>query len=74
MNWKRLSVSKQTIRKPQMERFNLTKINKVESRGVQNQVKTPNWFATLDSLDDNLDNNMAHKIINMTINISVKGV
>jgi hypothetical protein len=42
-----------------MERFNLIKINKVDGRGVQHQVKSPNWFATLDNLDDDMDINMA---------------
>jgi hypothetical protein len=37
-----------------MERFNLTKINKMEGRD-QHQVKISNLSATLDNLDDDMD-------------------
>jgi hypothetical protein len=59
---KRLAVSKQTMHRVHIERFNLRKLNKVEGK-EQCRIETKNRFATLGNLDTELDINRAWETI-----------
>jgi hypothetical protein len=61
----RLPVSKQTMHKFHMERFNLKKLNEVESK-EQYQVQISNRFTPLENLDDDMETIIGN------INISAK--
>jgi hypothetical protein len=50
----RLTVSKQTMQRVHMERFNLEKLNKVEGK-EQYRVELSNRFAALENLDTEVD-------------------
>jgi hypothetical protein len=51
----RLAVSKQTMHKFHMEKFNLKKVNEVEGK-EQYQVQISNRFTPLENSDDEVDN------------------
>ncbi|PNF34910.1 hypothetical protein B7P43_G01414 [Cryptotermes secundus] len=53
-----LTVSKQTVHRVHMERFNLKKLNKVEGK-EQYRVEISNWFTTLENSDTDVDINKA---------------
>jgi hypothetical protein len=58
----RLAVSKQTMHRVHMERFNLKKLNKVGGK-LQYRVEIPNRFAALENLDTEMDINKAWESI-----------
>jgi hypothetical protein len=58
----RLAISKQTMHKFHMERFNLKKLNKVEGK-EQRGVKISSRFTTLENLDAEVDIIRAWKTI-----------
>jgi hypothetical protein len=68
---KRLVVSKPTSRRFHTERFNLKKLNEVESE-EQYLVEISNRFAASENLDAEVDINRACKIIRENIKISAK--
>jgi hypothetical protein len=70
---KRLAVSKRATRKFDMERFNLKKLNEVESE-EQYQVKIPDRFAALENLYDDVDINRAWETIRENIKISANEI
>jgi hypothetical protein len=57
---KRLAVNKQRSRRSHMERFNLNRLNEVESK-EQYRVEVSNRFAALDDLDADVKINSAGK-------------
>jgi hypothetical protein len=66
---KRLAVSKQTVHRVCMERFNLKKLNEVEDK-EQSHVQISNRFANLENLDNEVDINRAWETIRENIKIS----
>jgi hypothetical protein len=54
----RLAVSKQTMHRVHMERFNLRKLNEVEDK-EQYRVEISNMFTALENLDTGLNINTA---------------
>ena len=66
-----LAVSKQAVKKFDMERFNLRKLNELEVR-KQYQIESSNRFATLENLGDSEDINRAWENMKDNIIISVK--
>jgi hypothetical protein len=66
----RLVVSKQTMHRFHMERFNL-KLNEVEGK-EQYHVEISNRFAALENLDAEVDINRAWETVRENINISAK--
>jgi hypothetical protein len=69
----RLAVSKQTTHTYYMERFNLKKLNEVESK-EQYRVEISNRFAALENLDTEVDVNKAWETVRENIKISAKKV
>jgi hypothetical protein len=69
--WENLAVSKQTMHKFHMERFNLKKLNEVEDK-EQYQVEISRRFAALENLDDDADINRTSETITENIKISAK--
>jgi hypothetical protein len=67
----RLAVSKQTAHTVNMERFNLKKLNEVESK-EQYCVEISNRFAALENVDTEVDVSKAWEIIRENIKISAK--
>jgi hypothetical protein len=67
----RLAVRKQTTHTVHMERFNLKKLNKVESKG-QYHAEISNRFTASENLDTEVDMNRAWEINRENINISAK--
>ncbi|PNF42937.1 hypothetical protein B7P43_G11837, partial [Cryptotermes secundus] len=67
----RLAVSKQTMHRIYMERFNLKKLNEVEGK-EQYCVEISNRFVALENLDTEVDVNKACKTIRDNIRISAK--
>jgi hypothetical protein len=67
----RLAVSKQTVHRIHVERFNLKKLNEVEGR-EQYRVDISNRFAALENLDAEVDINRARETIRENIKISNK--
>jgi hypothetical protein len=67
----RLAVSKQTMHTVHRARFNLKKLNKVESKG-QYHVEISNRFTPLETLDAEVDINRAWETITQNIKISAK--
>jgi hypothetical protein len=66
-----LAVNKQGAHKFHMERFNLKKLNKVESR-EKYRVEVSNRFAALEDLDAEVEINTISETIRENIKISVK--
>jgi hypothetical protein len=64
----RLAVSKQTMQKFDMERFNLKKLDEVEGK-EQYRVEISNKRAALENLDDDVDINRAWETIGENIKI-----
>jgi hypothetical protein len=58
----RLAVSKQTLHRVHMEKFNLNKLNKVEDK-EQHFAEISHRFAALENLDDEVDTNRAWETI-----------
>jgi hypothetical protein len=54
-----------------MEEINLMKLNEIQGK-EQHQVKTANWSAALENLDDNVDNNRAWESITGSIKFQPK--
>jgi hypothetical protein len=67
----RISVSKRTRQKFDVERFDLKRLDDVEVR-EKYQVEISNIFATLESLDESFDINNAWEIIRENIETSGK--
>jgi hypothetical protein len=67
----RLAVSKQTPHRVHMERFNLKKLSRVESK-EQNRVEISNRFAALENLDTEGHVTKAWETIRENIRISAK--
>jgi hypothetical protein len=67
----RLAVSKQTMHRVHMERFNLKKLNEVEGK-EQYRVEISNRYAALENLDTEVDINKAWENITKNIKISAK--
>jgi hypothetical protein len=67
----RLAVSKQTMHRIHMERFNLKKLNKVEGK-EQYLVEISNRFAALENSDAEADINRTWGTIRENIKISAK--
>jgi hypothetical protein len=67
----RFAVSKQTRQKCHMNRFNLKKLDKVESK-EQHRVEVSNRFAALENLDGDVNINRAWETIRDNIKISAK--
>jgi hypothetical protein len=67
----RLAVNKQRSQRFDMERFNLKKLNNVESK-EQFCVEVSNRFAALEDLDTEVEINSAWETIRENINISAK--
>jgi hypothetical protein len=67
----RLAVSKQTIYKFDVERFNLKKLNEAEAQ-EEYRGKISNRFAALKNLDDDVIIKRAWETIRENINISAK--
>jgi hypothetical protein len=67
----RLAVSKRTMQKFDMERFNLKKLDKVENR-EQYRVEISNRYAALENLDDDVDINRAWETVRKNIKILAK--
>jgi hypothetical protein len=67
----RLAVSKQTAHTINMERFNLKKLNEVESK-EQYRVEIKNMFPVSENLDTKVDINRASETIRENIKISAK--
>jgi len=67
----RLAVSKQEIKKFDVERFNLRTLNELEVR-KQYQIEISNRFAALDNLSDSEDINRAWENMKDNIKISTK--
>jgi hypothetical protein len=67
----RLAVSKQTMQRVHMERFNLKKLNEVEGK-EQYRVEISNRFAALENLDTEVDINRAWETIRENIIVSAK--
>jgi hypothetical protein len=63
---KRIAVSKREMRKFDMQRFNVTKVNEIGGK-EHYQVKVSNKFAALENLDDDVDINR-----NITENIKIQ--
>jgi hypothetical protein len=68
----RLIMSKQTMHRFHMERFNLQKLNEVEGK-EQYLVEISNTFAALENLIAEVDINRAWETMRENINISAKG-
>jgi hypothetical protein len=67
----RLAVSKQTVHRVQMERFNLKKLNEVDGK-QQYCVEISNRFAAFILLDAEMDINKAWETIRENIKLSAK--
>jgi uncharacterized protein YPO0396 len=67
----RLAVSKRPVKKMDMVRFNLNKLNEGEVK-EEYQVTIKNIFSTLENLEDNEDINRPWDAVRENINISVK--
>jgi hypothetical protein len=67
----RLAVSKRMVKKMDVDRFNLNKLNEEEVK-EQYQVTIKNKFVTLEILDDNGDLNKAWETVRENIRISAK--
>jgi hypothetical protein len=67
----RLAVSKQTMHRVHMERFNLKKLKEGEDK-EQYRVKISSRFAALENLDMEVDINRAWETIRENIKISAK--
>jgi hypothetical protein len=67
----RLAVSKQTMHRFLMERFNLKKLNEVEGK-EQYRVEISNRFAALENIDTEVDINRASETIRENIKISAE--
>jgi hypothetical protein len=68
----RLAVSKQTMHRFLMERFNLKKLNAVECR-EQCQVEISSRFTALENLDTEVYMNRAWETVRENIKISARG-
>jgi hypothetical protein len=68
---KRLAVNKQRSHRFHMERFNLKKLNEVESKEQYN-VEVSNRFAALEDLDTEVEINSTREMIHENIEISAK--
>jgi hypothetical protein len=66
-----LAVSKQTTHKFRIERFNLKKLDELESKD-QHQFEISNRLAALENLDDDVDINTAWVTIRENIQISTE--
>ena len=67
----RFAVRKQAAQKPDVERFNIRKLNELEVR-KQYQIEISNWFAALENLSDGEDINRAWENITENIRTSTK--
>jgi hypothetical protein len=67
----RLAVSKQMVKKMDMERFNINQLNEEEVK-EQHQVTIKNKFAALENLDDNGDISRAWDTLRENIKISAR--
>jgi hypothetical protein len=67
----RLAVSKRTMQRDHMERFNLKKLNEVEDK-EHYQVEISNRFAALEILDTQMDINRVWETVTGNIKISAK--
>jgi len=68
-----LAVSKQTVKIPDVERFNLWKLNELEVR-IQYQNEISNRFASLDNLNDNREINRVWENIKEYIKTSANNI
>jgi hypothetical protein len=69
----RLAVSKQTMHRVRMERFNVKKLNEVEGK-KQYHIQISNRFAALENLDTEVDNNKTWENIRENIKFQQKRV
>jgi hypothetical protein len=69
--WETLAVNKQRSHRFLMERFNLKKLNEVESK-EKYHVEVSNRSAALEDLDAEVEINSAWEMIKENINISAK--
>jgi ABC-type hemin transport system ATPase subunit len=60
----RLAVSKQTMHRVHIKRFDLKKLNKVDGK-EQHRVEISTRLATLENLDDEVDINAAWETVRM---------
>ena len=68
-----MAVSKQTVKIPDVERFNLWKLNELEVR-IQYQNEISNRFASLDNLNDNREINRVWENIKEYIKTSANNI